>query len=53
MNILFYTILFLIGCVIGGEWAQKSYKIPKDLDMKKVHYNNNPKSEIVSNLTFK
>ena len=52
MNILFYTILFLIGCVIGGVWAEKSYEIPKNLDMKKIHYTNNPKAEIVSKLTY-
>lgn len=52
MNILFYTILFLIGCVIGGIWAQKSYEIPKDLDMKKAYYSNNPKNEVVSKLTY-
>lgn len=52
MNILFYTILFLMGSVIGGVWAQKSYEIPNDLDMKKVHYSNNSKSQLVSKLTY-
>ena len=52
MNILFYTILFLIGCVIGNVWAQKSCEIPKNLDLKKINYSNRPKAEIISKLTY-
>ena len=52
MNILFYTILFLIGCVIGNIWADKSCELQKNLDLKKVNYNNSSKSEIISKLTY-
>lgn len=52
MNILFYTILFIIGCVIGGLWAVQSREIPKILDLKKTHYQNKPKTELISELTY-
>ena len=52
MNIIFYTIIFLIGSVIGGLWAVKSREIPRELDLKKTHYSNNPKSELISELTY-
>lgn len=53
MNILFYTILFLIGCIIGDVWAEKSCEIPKNLDLRRVNYNNNcNKTEIISKLSY-
>ena len=52
MNILFYTILFVIGSVIGSIWAIEAYKIPKSLAMKKTYYNNNSNAEIISKLTY-
>lgn len=52
MNILFYTILFVIGIVIGSLWAIQAYKIPKSLDMKKIHYSEYSHAELVSRLTY-
>lgn len=52
MNIIFYTILFIIGCVVGGLWAIKSREIPKELDLKKTHYKNKPKENLISELTY-
>lgn len=52
MNILFYTILFLIGIDIGFFWNKKSKEIPKKLDMKKNNYNLNHNEERISALTY-
>lgn len=52
MNILFYTILFIIGSVVGGLWAVQSREIPKILDLKKTHYRNRPKEDLISELTY-
>jgi len=52
MNVLFYTILFVIGIVIGSLWAIQAYKIPKSLDMKKTHYSDYSHAELVSRLTY-
>ena len=52
MNIIFYTIIFVIGSVIGGLWAIKAREIPRELDLKKTHYSNNPKSDLISELTY-
>ena len=52
MNILFYTILFTIGSVVGCYWAVKSREIPKLLDLKKTHHSNNPKQHLVSELIY-
>lgn len=52
MNILFYTILFIIGSVVGGLWAVESRDIPKILDLKKTHYRNRPKEDLISELTY-
>ena len=38
MNILFYTILFVIGMLIGSFWADQAIKLPKSLDMKKIRF---------------
>lgn len=52
MNILFYSILFVIGMGIGGFWAKKSKEIPKSLDMKKTHYSCYTHAELISSLTY-
>ena len=52
MNILFYVIIFIIGCVDGALLAVQSRDIPKILDLKKTHYNNNSKDELISKLTY-
>ena len=52
MNILFYVIIFIIGCVDGALLAVQSRDIPKILDLKKTHYNNNSKAELISELTY-
>lgn len=52
MNILFYAILFLIGSVIGGLWVIQARDIPKILDLRKTHYSNRPKQELISVVTY-
>lgn len=52
MNILFYTILFIIGIVGGSYWAIKANEIPKKLDLKKIYHSNNTNEELVSKLTY-
>lgn len=52
MNILFYIILFIIGIGIGSVWSIKSNEIPKNLDLKKVHYSNNKNEELMSKLSY-
>jgi len=52
MNLLFYTILFIIGSVIGGIWAVEARDIPKMLDLKKKHYSNRTNQELISELTY-
>lgn len=52
MNILFYTILFVVGIAIGGFWATKAHEIPKQLDLKKTHCSNMKNEEFISNLTY-
>ena len=52
MNILFYTILFVIGIVIGSFWAVESSKMPKSLDLKKVHYSKHKHEDAVSKITY-
>ena len=52
MNILFYSILFIIGSAIGSYWVLQSKKISKNLDMKKIHYSNRYNGELVSKLTY-
>lgn len=52
MNILFYSILFIIGMGIGGYWAIKAKGIPKNLDMKKTHCSCHSHAELISALTY-
>lgn len=52
MNVLFYSILFIIGIVVGCVWATKANNIPKTLDMKKIYYSNNKHQEFSSALTY-
>ena len=52
MNVLFYSILFIIGIVVGSVWAVKANKIPKTLDMKKTHYSNHTHQDFISALTY-
>lgn len=52
MNILFYTILFIIGIVVGSYWAVIASEIPKKLDLRKTHYRNNSNEEFISKLTY-
>lgn len=51
MDILFYTILFMIGIGIGNYCAIKANEIPKSLDMRKINYDNS-KGELLSKLTY-
>lgn len=46
MNILFNTVLFIIGIIIGSLWSIKSIEIPKNLDLKKKYYSNETLSKI-------
>lgn len=52
MNVLFYSVLFIIGIVVGSVWAVKANKIPKTLDMKKTHYSNHTHQDFISALTY-
>lgn len=52
MNVLFYSIVFIIGIVVGSVWAAKANQIPKTLDMKKTYYSNNEHQEFTSALTY-
>lgn len=52
MNILFYTILFVIGLVIGSFWADQAIKLPKSLDMRKTHYSRYKHDVAISELTY-
>lgn len=52
MNIYFYTILFIIGIMMGCYWAIHVNKISKTLDMKKTNYNNSQYAELISALTY-
>lgn len=52
MNILFYTILFIIGIVVGSYWSIKTDEIPKAMDMRKTHSTSNPWEERRSILSY-
>lgn len=52
MNILFYTMLFIVGIVVGSLWDIKTKEIPKSLDMRKKHYSNTSNGELISKLTY-
>lgn len=52
MNIIFYTIIFIIGIIIGRYWELEASDIPKKLDLKKKQYSNKKNQEMVSKLTY-
>jgi len=52
MDILFYTILFIIGLVIGNFLSIKANKIPKSLDMRKTYYSKYKNNELISKMTY-
>ena len=52
MNILFYTILFIIGIVVGSYWSIKADEIPKNMDMKRTHSSSKPWEEKRSILSY-
>lgn len=52
MNIFLYTILFIIGTIIGYYCALTAIEIPKKLDLRKTHYSKNSNEKLVSNLTY-
>ena len=52
MNIILYTIVFMIGIVVGAFWDIKASEIPKSLDMKKIHYSNKKNEERMSTITY-
>ena len=52
MNMVFYTILFILGCIIGCIWREKTEKFPRDLDLKKTHRKIKPKQELISELIY-
>jgi len=52
MNILFNTILFIIGMGIGCFLSIEAKEIPRNLDLRKTHYSNYKNEEILSRLTY-
>lgn len=52
MNIFLNIILFIIGCVVGGECAIQARDIPKMLDWKKTHYSKKNKDNLISEMTY-
>jgi len=52
MNILFYTILFIIGIVVGSYWYIKADEFPKVMDIKRTHSSSNPWEEKSSILSY-
>lgn len=52
MNILFNTFLFITGVIIGLLWEEKAREIPKNLDLKKTHYSNRPKQDLISKWNY-
>ena len=52
MNMVFYTILFILGCTIGCIWREKTEKFPRDLDLKKTHFSNKSNQELISKLIY-
>jgi len=52
MNTLFYTILFVVGVVIGCYLAVKADEIPRRLDLKRTHYSNHSNEKLISKLTY-
>ena len=52
MNVIFYTILFIIGIVIGSYLKLEANEIPRELDLKRTHYSKNSNKEFISKLTY-
>lgn len=52
MNVIFYTILFIIGIVIGSYLKLEANEIPRELDLKRTHYSKNSNEEFISKLTY-
>lgn len=52
MNILFYTILFIVGIVVGSYWSIKTDEIPKAMDMRRTNLKSNPWEEKKSILSY-
>lgn len=52
MNIIFYTIIFVIGLIIGRYLELEASDIPKKLDLRKNQYSNKKNEEFVSKLTY-
>ena len=52
MNIILYTIVFMIGIAVGAFWDIKASEIPKSLDMKKIYYSNKKNEEKMSTITY-
>lgn len=52
MNLILYTIVFIIGIAVGAFWDIKASEIPKNLDMKKVCYSKRKNEDKISTLTY-
>lgn len=52
MNTLFYTMLFIVGVIVGSYLAIKAEEIPKRLDLRKTHYSNHKNEKLISKLTY-
>ena len=52
MNILFYSMLFIVGAIVGNYLAIKAKEIPQRLDLKKTHYSNYKNEKLISKLTY-
>lgn len=52
MNIIFYTILFIIGTVVGSYWNVEANEIPKKLDLRRTHYSKVYNEKFISKLSY-
>lgn len=52
MNIIFYTILFIIGIIVGSYWSIEASEIPKKLDLIRTHRRKRSNEELISRLTY-
>lgn len=52
MNIIFYTILFIIGTVVGSYWNVEANEIPKKLDLRRTHYSKVHNEKFISKLSY-
>ena len=52
MDILFYSILFIIGILVGSFWWIKADEMPKELDMRRTHYSSHSNQELISKLIY-